>query len=75
MLERGMVQPVSSNVPTYIDVITSQGALRARFRPPAARLQHTGRRFMIGLLDRPTVAGLLPVESKSLHIGKTSAGR
>ena len=34
LLERGMVQPVSSNVPTYIDV----KALRARFRPSAARL-------------------------------------
>ena len=34
MLERGIVQPVSSNVPTYIDV----KALRARFRPSAARL-------------------------------------
>ena len=32
MLERGMVQPVSSNVPTYIDV----KALRARLRPSAA---------------------------------------
>ena len=36
LLERGMVQPVSSNVPTYIDV----KALRARFRPSAAPLQH-----------------------------------
>ena len=32
LLERGMVQPVSSNVPTYIDV----KALRARLRPSAA---------------------------------------
>ena len=39
LLERGMVQPVSSNVPTYIDV----KALRARVRPSAAHL-HQSRR-------------------------------